>query len=89
MQLHFLLAGPRLRCIGHVYTSLTQHIVLEALLTAGLNKKNKTRIRVVLQNNKEYITLLVYKNNGKRVYYPFDPPPYIDGVRYMFMRVAM
>jgi len=33
------------------------------------------------RNNKEYITLLVYKNNGKRVYYPFDPAPFIDGVR--------
>ncbi len=33
------------------------------------------------KNNKEYITVLVYKNNGRRVYYPFDPPPYIDGVR--------
>jgi len=33
------------------------------------------------RDNKEYITLLVYKNNGKRVYYPFDPPPFIDGVR--------
>ncbi|CAH4028535.1 unnamed protein product [Pieris brassicae] len=31
-------------------------------------------------NNKEYITLLVYKN-GQRVYYPYDPPPYIDGIR--------
>lgn len=35
------------------------------------------------KNNKEYITLLVYKNNGKRVYYPFDPPPYLDGVRFV------
>ena len=33
------------------------------------------------RNNKEYITVLVYKNNGKKVYYPFDPPPFIDGVR--------
>ncbi|CAG9786534.1 unnamed protein product [Diatraea saccharalis] len=33
------------------------------------------------RDNKEYITLLVYKNNGKRVYYPYDPAPYIDGVR--------
>ncbi|XP_061383599.1 calpain-7-like isoform X2 [Danaus plexippus] len=32
------------------------------------------------RNNQEYITLLVYKN-GKRVYYPHDPPPYIDGIR--------
>ncbi|KAJ8943276.1 hypothetical protein NQ318_017294 [Aromia moschata] len=32
------------------------------------------------RENKEYITLFVYKN-GKKVYYPFDPPPYIDGVK--------
>ncbi|XP_043248289.1 calpain-7-like [Colletes gigas] len=32
------------------------------------------------RQNQEYITVLVYKNNGKRVYYPHDPPPYIDGV---------
>lgn len=33
------------------------------------------------RNNKEYITVVVYKNDGKKVYYPFDPPPFIDGVR--------
>ncbi|KAG6797685.1 calpain-7 [Apis mellifera caucasica] len=33
------------------------------------------------RQNQEYITVLVYKNDGKRVYYPHDPPPYIDGVR--------
>ncbi|KAG6449017.1 hypothetical protein O3G_MSEX005827 [Manduca sexta] len=33
------------------------------------------------RDNKEYITLLVYKNNGKRVYYPYEPEPYIDGIR--------
>nr|XP_023013674.1 calpain-7-like [Leptinotarsa decemlineata] len=32
------------------------------------------------RENKEYITLFVYKN-GKKVYYPYDPPPYIDGVK--------
>ncbi|XP_055352711.1 calpain-7-like [Paramacrobiotus metropolitanus] len=31
--------------------------------------------------NKEYITLLVYKTEGKRIFYPYDPPPFIDGVR--------
>ncbi|XP_029035260.1 calpain-7-like [Osmia bicornis bicornis] len=33
------------------------------------------------RQNQEYITILVYKNDGRRVYYPHDPPPYIDGVR--------
>lgn len=33
------------------------------------------------KENHEYITLIVYKGNGKRIYYPMDPPPYIDGVR--------
>ena len=33
------------------------------------------------RNNKEYITLLVYKTEGRLVYYPHDPPPYIDGIR--------
>ncbi|OQV18704.1 Calpain-7 [Hypsibius exemplaris] len=31
--------------------------------------------------NKEYITLLVFKTDGKKVFYPYDPAPYIDGVR--------
>ncbi|KAF7392820.1 hypothetical protein HZH66_008653 [Vespula vulgaris] len=33
------------------------------------------------RENKEYITVLIYRNNGKRVYYPDDPPPYVHGVR--------
>lgn len=33
------------------------------------------------RENKEYITVLVYKNNGKKVFYPGDPKPYIDGIR--------
>lgn len=33
------------------------------------------------RENKEYITVLVYQNNGKRVYYPHDPEPFIDGIR--------
>ncbi|XP_046484160.1 calpain-7 [Neodiprion pinetum] len=33
------------------------------------------------RQNQEYITVLVYRNDGKRVFYPHDPPPYIDGVR--------
>ncbi|PSN42084.1 Calpain-7 [Blattella germanica] len=33
------------------------------------------------KENREYITVLVYKNDGRRVYYPNDPPPFIDGVR--------
>ncbi|CAG9856353.1 unnamed protein product [Phyllotreta striolata] len=32
------------------------------------------------RDNKEYITLFVY-NGGQKVYYPFDPAPYIDGVK--------
>uniref|UniRef100_A0A3Q3KUL0 Calpain 7 n=1 Tax=Mastacembelus armatus TaxID=205130 RepID=A0A3Q3KUL0_9TELE len=31
--------------------------------------------------NREFITLVVYKTEGKKVYYPADPPPYIDGIR--------
>ncbi|CAF0761328.1 unnamed protein product [Brachionus calyciflorus] len=31
--------------------------------------------------NKEYIALVVYKNDGKRVYYPMEPPPYKEGIR--------
>ncbi|XP_071446361.1 calpain-7-like [Hetaerina americana] len=33
------------------------------------------------KENQEYITVLVYKTEGKRVYYPGDPPPFIDGIR--------
>ncbi|XP_047739245.1 calpain-7, partial [Hyalella azteca] len=33
------------------------------------------------RHNKEYITLLVYKTGGRRVFYPSDPLPYIEGVR--------
>ena len=29
------------------------------------------------KDNKEYITLLVYKKDGKRVYYPYGPGKYI------------
>ncbi|XP_060067045.1 calpain-7-like isoform X1 [Ylistrum balloti] len=32
-------------------------------------------------DNKEFITLLVYKTGGKKVFYPYSPPPYKDGVR--------
>ncbi|TNN29874.1 Calpain-7 [Liparis tanakae] len=31
--------------------------------------------------NREFITLVVYQTEGKKVYYPADPPPYIDGIR--------
>ncbi|XP_058794172.1 calpain-7-like [Phymastichus coffea] len=33
------------------------------------------------RQNQEYITLYVYQNDGKRVYYPNYPLPYIDGVK--------
>ncbi|KAL7025655.1 hypothetical protein ACKWTF_013582 [Chironomus riparius] len=51
---------------GSVYVLLTRHI---------------TSIED-FRENKEYITLLVYQHkNGKRIYYPHDPAPYIDGIR--------
>uniref|UniRef100_A0A8C5BKC7 Calpain catalytic domain-containing protein n=1 Tax=Gadus morhua TaxID=8049 RepID=A0A8C5BKC7_GADMO len=31
--------------------------------------------------NREFITLVVYKTDGRKVYYPADPPPFIDGIR--------
>lgn len=31
--------------------------------------------------NREFIALLVYKNDGRKVYVPNDPEPYIDGAR--------
>ncbi|PVD29464.1 hypothetical protein C0Q70_08715 [Pomacea canaliculata] len=40
-----------------------------------------TRHIVDFADNKEFITVLVYKTGGKRVFYPYDPPPYKDGVR--------
>ncbi|XP_029166810.1 calpain-7-like isoform X1 [Nylanderia fulva] len=33
------------------------------------------------RQNQEYITVLIYRHDGKRVYYPYDPPPYIEGVK--------
>lgn len=51
---------------GSIYVLLTRHI---------------TSIED-FRENKEYITLLVYHHkNGRRVYYPHDPAPYIDGIR--------
>ncbi|XP_053323276.1 calpain-7 [Spea bombifrons] len=33
-------------------------------------------------HNREFITLIVYnKTDGKKIYYPADPVPYIDGIR--------
>nr|XP_033785930.1 calpain-7 isoform X3 [Geotrypetes seraphini] len=32
-------------------------------------------------HNREFITMVVYKTDGKKVFYPSDPPPYIDGIR--------
>ncbi|KAK6166621.1 hypothetical protein SNE40_023271 [Patella caerulea] len=32
-------------------------------------------------DNKEFITVLVYKTGGNQVFYPYDPPPYKDGVK--------
>lgn len=51
---------------GSIYVLLTRHI---------------TTIED-FRENKEYITLLVYNHkNGKRVYYPYDPHPFLDGIR--------
>lgn len=51
---------------GSIYVLLTRHI---------------TTIED-FRENKEYITLLVYNHkNGKRVYYPHDPAPFLDGIR--------
>ncbi|XP_050434316.1 calpain-7-like isoform X2 [Adelges cooleyi] len=33
------------------------------------------------KENREYITVIVFKNDGKRVYYPNDPEPFISGTR--------
>ena len=56
-----------------------------------INERGKGAIWVLLsrhiteiddfKDNKEYITLLVYAKDGKRVYYPYGPDPLIDGVR--------
>ncbi|KAM4689268.1 calpain-7 [Discoglossus pictus] len=32
-------------------------------------------------HNREFITLVVYTSDGKKIYYPADPAPYIDGIR--------
>ena len=51
---------------GSIYVLLTRHI---------------TTIED-FRENKEYITLLVYNHRqGKSVYYPHDPAPFLDGIR--------
>ncbi|XP_014780312.1 calpain-7 [Octopus bimaculoides] len=59
----------------HLEVKSTQPSTLWILLTRHITDKDD------FANNREFITLLVYKSDGKRVFYPYDPPPYIDGVR--------
>uniref|UniRef100_H3ALS7 Calpain 7 n=1 Tax=Latimeria chalumnae TaxID=7897 RepID=H3ALS7_LATCH len=49
--------------------------VVWVLLTRHITDKDD------FARNREFITMVVYKNDGKKVYYPADPPPYIDGIR--------
>lgn len=49
--------------------------VVWVLLTRHITEKDD------FAENKEFITLLVYKTDGKKVYYTYSPPPFMDGVR--------
>ena len=49
--------------------------VVWVLLTRHITEKDD------FAENKEFITLLVYKTEGKKVYYTYSPPPFMDGVR--------
>ncbi|XP_042899738.1 calpain-7 [Parasteatoda tepidariorum] len=53
------------KAAGAVWVLLTRHIV----------------DRDDFAENKEFIAVIVYKNDGRKVYIPNDPDPYIDGVR--------
>ncbi|KAK7109473.1 calpain-7-like [Littorina saxatilis] len=53
----------------------TQSCAVWILLTRHITDKAD------FADNKEFITVLVYKTGGKKVSYPYDPPPYKDGVR--------
>ena len=52
-----------------------QAAVVWVLLTRHITEKQD------FAENKEFITLLVYKTDGKKVYYTYMPPPFIDGIR--------
>ncbi|XP_078098502.1 calpain-7 [Mustelus asterias] len=49
--------------------------VVWVLLTRHITDKDD------FAHNREFITLVVYQTGGKKVYYPSDPAPYIDGIR--------
>lgn len=52
-----------------------QHAAVWCLLTRHITDKDD------FADNREFIALLVYDTGGKKVFYPYDPPPYKDGVR--------
>ncbi|KAI1729476.1 calpain family cysteine protease domain-containing protein [Ditylenchus destructor] len=45
------------------------------LLTRHITEKDD------FADNKEYITVIIYKSEGKRIYLPYDPKPIVEGAR--------
>ncbi|CAF89390.1 unnamed protein product, partial [Tetraodon nigroviridis] len=61
-----------------VWVLLTRHITDKVSQDLTLDPRGD---KDDFAQNREFITLVVYKTDGKKVYYPADPPPYIDGIR--------